>query len=292
LGTGVKLAGANGYVQTVNDDYSVFLGPVSRASLSSNPLALHAWDDTSSTSTFWFDIAGDFSLGNGGILYDIGTDVTTFTGEIDASDITGSTITGSTIQTSATGKRVIIDEGFNALYAYVDGTTSNPFVELQAQEDSDGVLFISTGSSYTDAGTAFNDGITAVKIQAGSASGNASPVIAYSAGRQGFSGNGDWYGFRVAPGLGDTGDLAYGIYSKFGDHSASNATSYGGYFEGEYGVYGKANDDDYNGPNESWAGYFDGDTEIINGALILTSPNSTRYAVTVNNSGTLVTTTA
>jgi hypothetical protein len=73
LGTGVKLDGANGYVQTVNDDYSVFLGPVSRASLSSNPLALHAWDDTSSTSTFWFDTAGNFALGNGGYTYDIST---------------------------------------------------------------------------------------------------------------------------------------------------------------------------------------------------------------------------
>lgn len=84
LGTGVLLDGANGVVQTINDDYSVLVGPVNRPSLSANPVVLHAWDDVSSTSTFWFDAAGNFSLGKGGITYDVNTDKTVFSGELSA----------------------------------------------------------------------------------------------------------------------------------------------------------------------------------------------------------------
>lgn len=86
LGTGILLDGTNGYIQTINSGYSVYVGPVTRTGVSANPLVLHDWDDTLATpaGTFWFDLAGNFSLGKGGIVYDVAANLTTYSGALNA----------------------------------------------------------------------------------------------------------------------------------------------------------------------------------------------------------------
>lgn len=312
LGTGILLDGGNGYIQTINDSYSTFLGPVSRPSLSANPVVLHDWDDGLLSGTFWFDLAGNYSLGKGGIVYDVISNLTTFgaltldgdtgtigsaTFEIDGAgnatfsgDVTGATITGSTFQTAATGKQVFISASLNAFFAYVDGTTNKPYASVQAQANDDGVFFGASGVEHSDLGTNFNDGISTYKGQADAADTNRSPIVGFTS--LVFSGGGDKYGYRseIGNSIGDgvAGQFThYGVSAKTSSHSSFGAKTIGVYGFGEYGVYGEAY---FPSVYTSWAGYFNGDVEIINGDLILTSPDSNRWRIGVDNSGNITTT--
>lgn len=117
---------AGGRFITNNSGYIGVWGVTLRPEITATPLIMHDWDSIAEESTYWFDIAGNFSLGRGGIVYDVVADKTTFSGDIAASDITGSTVTGSLIRTAETGQRMVLNESTNEAEFYGDrgdGTT-------------------------------------------------------------------------------------------------------------------------------------------------------------------------
>lgn len=143
LGTGILLDGANGIIETINSGYSVIMGPVNRPSLSANPVVLHDWDG--SDSTFWFDLAGNFSLGKGGITYDIGTDTTTFSGALNAASGTIEDITANNIEITGVSLFGDILENF-ILFDGTDLTIETPFFSAT----SSSVLFGDVLGNYVE----------------------------------------------------------------------------------------------------------------------------------------------
>ncbi len=60
--------GSEGLIYTDNNGYQVTMGAVDRPGVSANPLMWHMWDGANAIN--WFDAAGQFGLGDGGVTYD------------------------------------------------------------------------------------------------------------------------------------------------------------------------------------------------------------------------------